>query len=89
MPLATSWATSARNPRSPLQLTTWRRQPIDWLLLADCEGTLGHAAAAENAMQTALRINPRLWGVHKHLADQLRRQGKIKEADWHQLRAVP
>jgi hypothetical protein len=71
------------------QLTKWRRHPIDWLLLADCEGNLGHAAAAEEAMQTAVRINPRLWGVHKHLAEHFRRQGKTQVADWHQQRAVP
>jgi tetratricopeptide (TPR) repeat protein len=71
------------------QLITWRRHPIDWLLLSDCEGTLGNSEAQEKATLTALRINPRLWGVHKHLADQYRRQGKSKEADWHQLRAAP
>jgi tetratricopeptide (TPR) repeat protein len=71
------------------QLTRWRRHPIDWLLLGDCEGSLGNAARAEEAMQMAVRINPRLWGVHQHLADYYRRQDKPNQADWHQQRAVP
>jgi tetratricopeptide (TPR) repeat protein len=71
------------------QLTRWRRHPVDWLLLAECEEKLGAQARAEEAMQTAVRINPRLWAAHQHLADYYRRQGNLKQAQWHQQRALP
>jgi cytochrome c-type biogenesis protein CcmH/NrfG len=71
------------------ELVALRRHPMDWLLLGDCEGHLGNTAAAEQAMTTAVRINPRLWMVHQHLAEHQRRQGNRKQAEWHQQRAVP
>jgi predicted CXXCH cytochrome family protein len=69
------------------QLTRLRRHPIDWLLLGDCEGKRGNTAAAVEAMTAAVRINPRLWVVHQHLADHHRRQGHPQRAAWHQVRA--
>jgi len=71
------------------QLRGLRRHATQCLLLADCERALGHDAAAESALQNAVRIDPRLWQVHQHLADRYRRQGDEKRATWHRLRAVP
>ncbi len=42
------------------ELVTLRRHPHDWLLTAECEKQLGHAAAAAAAVDAAARINPRL-----------------------------
>jgi tetratricopeptide (TPR) repeat protein len=71
------------------QLTQARRHAVDWLLVAECEQALGNAAAAEKAMLNSVQINPRLWEVHKQLAEYYRLQGDTVKADWHQLRAKP
>ena len=71
------------------QLTRLRRHAIDWLLLADCEANLGHEAAATEARESAVRINPRLRRVRLQLAEHYRRQGDEKRAAWHEKRAVP
>jgi tetratricopeptide (TPR) repeat protein len=71
------------------ELTRLRRHAVDWLLLADCERALGHRDAADAALTTAVRINPRLWKVHQYLADQYARQGDADRAAWHRQRAVP
>jgi tetratricopeptide (TPR) repeat protein len=71
------------------ELARLRRHPVDWLLLARCEGALGDEAAAAEALATAARINPRLWKVQRHLAERYRRRGDQERADWHQRRAVP
>jgi hypothetical protein len=75
--------------RTLQQLIQLRRHAVDWLLLGDCEGALGNQAASEEAMATAVQINPRLWMVHQHLAEYYRRQGNLKRSAWHQQRAVP
>lgn len=71
------------------QLTTLRRQHVDWLLLADCEQKRGNAAAQKEALLTATRINPRLRQVHQHLAERFREEGNREQADFHQRRAAP
>lgn len=71
------------------ELVKLRRHPVDWLLLADCESALGNQAAAEDALLSATRINPRLWKVHQDLADLYRRRQNLEKAKWHQDRAVP
>jgi hypothetical protein len=71
------------------RLTRLRRHPVDWLLLADCESHLGHEAAARQAQETAVGINPRLWRVHQRLAEHHRRQGDDRRAAWHEQRATP
>jgi predicted CXXCH cytochrome family protein len=71
------------------ELTQLRRHPLDWLLLATCKRALGKTDAAEEALATAARINPRLWNVHRHLAEYYRRKGDAARAAWHQQRAVP
>jgi predicted CXXCH cytochrome family protein len=71
------------------ELTGLRRHALDWLLLADCEKALGDRAAADEAMAMAVRIDPRLWKVHRYLAEEYRRQGDPERAAWHQQRAVP
>jgi predicted CXXCH cytochrome family protein len=70
------------------ELVELRRHPSDWLLLSDCERSLGHNDAAEKALDMAVRINPRLWQVHEHLAERYRQLGDAERAAWHQKRAV-
>jgi predicted CXXCH cytochrome family protein len=71
------------------RLTGLRRHPTDWLLLADCRRQLGEERAAQEALTRAVRIDPRLWKVHQHLAEHSRRAGDAERAAWHQRRAVP
>ncbi len=71
------------------ELTDLRRHPADWLLRADCERALGRPDAAAEALATAARINPRLWEVHRDLADYYARHGDAERAAWHRRRAVP
>jgi predicted CXXCH cytochrome family protein len=71
------------------ELTELRRHPLDYLLLATCERGLGEERAAQEALTTATRINPRLWNVHRFLAEHYRQQGDAARAAWHQRRAVP
>jgi len=72
-----------------LELTTLRRHPFDWLMLADCRKNLDGPAAAIEALEQAVRINPRLWKIQQHLAEHYRQQGDAKKAAWHQARAAP
>jgi predicted CXXCH cytochrome family protein len=71
------------------ELHQLRRHALTWLLLAKCEEALGHQAAAEEALESAVRSDPRLWEVHEYLAKHYRRQGDEERATWHQQRAVP
>jgi predicted CXXCH cytochrome family protein len=71
------------------RLNKLRRFASQWVLLASCERALGHPAAEEDALQTAVRINPRLWQVQRELAARYRQKGDQKRAAWHQARAVP
>lgn len=70
-------------------LTKIRRASVDWVLLAECERSLGNRAAADESLQNAVRINPRLWKVHEELAEKFRRQGDESRAEYHRKRAVP
>ena len=71
------------------ELTQLRRDQNDWLLLADCERELGNRSAMDEALLNAVRINPRLWKAHQHLAQEFERKGDSKRAEWHRQRAVP
>jgi predicted CXXCH cytochrome family protein len=71
------------------QLVRLRRHSVDWLLLADCERALGHSQASLDALHNAVRINPRLWKVHRNLAQHYRQQGDLERAAWHERRAAP
>jgi len=71
------------------QLIRLRRHSVDWLLLADCERALGNEGAFLEALQNAVRLNPRLWKVHRYLAQHYRQQGNQERAVWHEQRAVP
>lgn len=71
------------------ELNSLRRHSLQWLLLADCERALNNPAAAVEALETAARINPRLWNVHRHLAEHHRQQGNRDRAAWHERRAIP
>jgi cytochrome c-type biogenesis protein CcmH/NrfG len=71
------------------ELIRLRRHPRDWLLLSECEGRLGNENATVDALTTAVRISPRLWAVHQHLADLFTRRGDAERAGWHRRRAVP
>src|SRR5207247_8715557 len=70
------------------RLTQLRRHSVDWLLLADCELKLGNQKATMEALENAVRINPRLWKAHQHLAQHYRQQGNVERAAWHERRAV-
>lgn len=71
------------------ELTRLRRHAMDWLLLSECLGRQGDDRAAISAMETATRINPRLWAVHKHLANYYRQHNDPAKAIWHEQRAIP
>jgi predicted CXXCH cytochrome family protein len=71
------------------ELTRLRRHPDDWRRLANSEKALGHPVAADEALLTAVRINPRAWRTHRYLADYYRRRGDLERAAWHELRAMP
>jgi predicted CXXCH cytochrome family protein len=70
------------------ELVTLRRHSVQLLLLADCERAVGDPAYVQT-LESAVRINPRLWKMHAFLADHYRRQGDSEKADYHQKRAVP
>jgi predicted CXXCH cytochrome family protein len=71
------------------ELTRLRRHPLDWLLLATCQRALGDEAGAEESLARAVQINPRLWNVHRYLAELYQRRGDAGRSAWHQRRAVP
>jgi tetratricopeptide (TPR) repeat protein len=71
------------------QLVKLRRLSDDWVLLAECERVLGNGPAQISALQTAARVNPRLWKIHQQLADHFHRQGDLHTAEFHRQRAVP
>jgi tetratricopeptide (TPR) repeat protein len=71
------------------RLNPLRRHAMQWVLLANCEHALGRPDAEEDALRTAVRINPRLWQVHRELAARYRQKGDPRRAQWHQARAVP
>jgi doubled CXXCH motif protein/cytochrome c554/c'-like protein len=71
------------------ELTRLRRHPADWLLVAECEKSLGHEEAWMEALERAARIDPRIWPAHKTLADYYQRLGQNEKAAWHRKRAVP
>jgi predicted CXXCH cytochrome family protein len=69
------------------QVTELTRRAADWLKLAECEPA--GSPAAVQSLETAVRIDVRLWQVHQYLAEHYRRQGDLERAAWHQQRAVP
>jgi predicted CXXCH cytochrome family protein len=71
------------------ELNRLRRHPTDWLLLAECERALGNETAAFEALETAVRIDPRLGRIHQYLAEHHRGLGNRERAAWHARRAVP
>ena len=56
---------------------------------ANCLGDLVGLRTRLEALTTAVRINPRLWKVHQHLAQHYRQNGNPERAAWHERRAVP
>lgn len=70
------------------QLGELRRHAPQWLLMAECERALGNHAAMEEALQTAVRIDPRLWHIHKALAEIYQQKGDLERAGFHAKRAV-
>lgn len=70
------------------RLSQLRRHSGDWLLLADCERMRGDQRAAMEALETAVRLNPRLGSVHRSLAQYYRGLGDRQRAAWHERRAV-
>src|SRR6185295_19359926 len=51
------------------ELGELRRDAPQWQLRAECERATGNQAAMEEALQAAVRIDPRLWHVHQALAE--------------------
>ncbi len=70
------------------ELATLRRRSSRTLLLADCERASGDPGFIQS-LEEAFRINPRLWKVHKLLADLYRRRGDQARGDSHRERAAP
>jgi predicted CXXCH cytochrome family protein len=70
-------------------LTQLRRYTFDWLYLANYSRALGDQTAAHEALDRALRINPRQWDAHRYLAEHYRQEGDAERAAWHERRAVP
>src|SRR5262249_59434676 len=68
------------------ELHQLRRHALSWLLLAKCEDELGNHAAAEEALEGAVRSDPRLWDVHEHLAGYYRPQRDQERPAPHPLR---
>jgi hypothetical protein len=65
-----------------------RRHSVQWLLKAECEKALGNPDGIEEALQMAVRINPRLVNIHQHLAEHFERKGNHERAAWHRRRAM-
>jgi predicted CXXCH cytochrome family protein len=75
--------------RSLEQLNTLRRNSMQWLRMAQCQDEAGNAAAVEQALLQAVRINPRLTKIHQQLAAFYRQRGNGARAKYHEARAVP
>jgi hypothetical protein len=71
------------------ELTRLRRHPADWMLRAECEKAIGSEEAWIEALEMATRIDPRMDGAHRVLADYYQRRGNANKAAWHRARAVP
>ena len=56
--------------------------------LPEAERAVGDAAYIES-LESAVRINPRLWKVHASLVQHYRQKGDRKKAEYHQKRAAP
>jgi hypothetical protein len=69
-------------------LVTLRRNAGDWLMLAECQNGLGNSAATVQALEMALRINPRLRDARRLLVEHYRRRGDEQRAAWHELRVI-
>jgi tetratricopeptide (TPR) repeat protein len=83
------WGNHEKAKAALLELTRLRRNPIDRGHLAISLRALGDERGAQEALAEAVRINPRLWNLHKELAEYYRQQGDAQRAAWHQERAVP
>jgi predicted Zn-dependent protease len=71
------------------EVTQLRRNRLDWLYLANFLRVLDDQTAAHEALEMAVRINPRQWDAHRYLAEHYRQQGDGERAAWHERRAVP
>ncbi len=71
------------------RLSELRQSSVDWLKLADSERLLGRQVQMVEALNQAVRINPRLWKTHLFLANYYRSQGDLVQAAWHERRVVP
>jgi tetratricopeptide (TPR) repeat protein len=69
-------------------LVTLRRDALDWFMLAQCHNGLGNSAATVQALEMAVRINPRLQGVRRSLVELYRRRGDEQRAAWHEQRVI-
>jgi predicted CXXCH cytochrome family protein len=70
------------------ELGELRRDVFQWQLRAECERATGNQRGMEEALQTAVRIDPRLWQVHQTLAGIYKQKGDLERAAFHAKRAV-
>jgi len=70
------------------RLATMQRRAAPLLMLADCERATGDPAYVET-LESAVRINPRMWKIHEFLAEHHRDKGDKEKAAYHRKRAVP
>lgn len=70
------------------ELVRLRRHAMDWLLLARVERALDNPETEIEALAQVVRISPRRWEMHRHLAERYRQKGDGERAAWHEQRAV-
>lgn len=70
-----------------IELTTLRRHPFDWLMRAQAEKAMGLDPVP--ALETAVRINPRLVHIHQFLADHYEKTGDRESAARHRQLTMP
>jgi predicted CXXCH cytochrome family protein len=70
------------------QLGELRRDAPTWLLRAECERATGNQRGMQEALETAAKIDPRLWHVHQALAEIYKQKGDLERAAFHAKRAV-
>jgi hypothetical protein len=70
------------------QLGELRRDAPTWLLRAECERRRAISGGWKKRLQTAVRIDPRLWHVHQALAEFYKQKGDLERAAFHAKRAV-
>ena len=66
------------------ELSTVRRNALQWMLRAQCEQALEHEPGVVESLLTAVSINPRNPTAHRFLANHFRKAGNASRAEWHE-----